>query len=468
MNRLLKLFALAFHLVLVPPVSAASADEHPLPLREFIELATKNDPAFEAILIDHIAIQYRRDSLLPDRDLILDVKHTHHFYLDQDRNSPVSSLSLSKLFADTGTDVSLSYDKAYSTASSSDESTLQLLVSQPIARNAFGKSNRLQDRIIGIENEVLRYQVTEAYEDYLAGLTMTYYNWYSAYENLKVGQASLESSKKLLANILERRRQKIALPIDVNKMKLALTGRQENLVVLQEIYDNYSNLVSKSLANKNQVDYVPVKPESPGGDIQFAHDYQRFVDSSRTYRVLRLLEQQGTMEVAKAADDLLPSTNLLLGYQVDGKDWGINNPDRSFFAGISLKWPIGRTVDKARHKLAEIEHKKTLLSNRNKFEELHTNLKSLYLQIQREQELIKVSEEKGRLAEAILRDEGENYSFGKVTLNDYIFAVNSVDENRFRLTEHTVARKKLLVEWLRLTDQLVKDDRTAAAANTVN
>jgi len=468
MNGLVRFVALALYLALSLPVMAANTGERPLPLQEFIELATKNDPAFEAILIDRMAIQYRRDSLLPDRDLVLDVKHTHHFYLDQDRNSPVTSLSLSKLFAISGTDVSLSYDKAYSTASSSDESTLQLLVSQPIARNAFGKSNRLQDRIIGIENDVLRYQVTEAYEDYLASLTVAYYNWYSAYENLKVGQASLESSKKLLANILERKRQKIALPIDVNKMKLALAGKQENLVVLQEIYNNYNNLVSKSLANRNGVGYVPVKPGSPAGDIQFESGYQRFTDASRTYQVLRLLEQKGTMEVARAADDLLPSTNLLLGYQVDGKDWGINNPDRSFFAGISLKWPIGHSVDKARHKLAEIEHKKTVLSNRNKYEELRTNLKSLYLQINRERELIKVSEEKSRLAEAILRDESENYSFGKVTLNDYIFAVNSVDENHFRLIEHTVARNKLLVEWLRLTDQLVRDDRTSAAANEVN
>jgi len=445
----------------VPGIAPASVqtEAQPLSLKEFIKLATRNDPAFEAILIDRLALQYRRDALLPDRDLILEVKHQHHYYLDQNRDSPQTSLSLSKLFPFSGADVSLSYGKVYSTSTTRDESSLQFLISQPIARNAFGKGLKLQDKIIGIENDVLRYQITEAYEDYLASLTAAYYNWYSSYENLKVGQAAFESNIKLLDNILERQRQKIALPIDVNKMELSLTGKRENLIVLQEIYDSLSNLVLKSVGSKTATQYVPVEPQSPVKDVQYERDYAHFTEQSRTYRTLRLLEQQGTLEVAKAADDLLPSTNLLLGYQVDGQDWGIRNPDRSYFAGVSLKWPLGRSIDKANYEIAQIAQKKTALSNRNKYEELQTNLKNLYQQIMREQELIAVSEKKIKLAEAILRDETENYSFGKVTLNDYIDAVNSVDENRFRHTEHTVARNKLMVEWLRLTDRLV-DEQT--------
>ena len=68
-----------------------------------------------------------------------------------------------------------------------------------------------------------------------------------------------------------------------------------------------------------------------------------------------------------------------------------------------------------------------------------------------------MSQKKIKLSEAILKDEAENYSFGKVTLNDYIDAVNRVDENRFSYTEHGVQLNKLLVEWLRLTDQLVDE-----------
>lgn len=443
----------------VSPVMATTTQTNlsALTLKDFIEQATRNDVTFETILIDQLALQYRRDILLPDSDVIMDVKYQYNFYLDQDRNNPEATISLSKLFPYNGTELSLSYSKASSTFSTTDDSSLQFLISQPIAKNAFGKGTRLQDKIIGIENDISRYQIVEAYEDYLASLTAAYYNWYSAYENLKVGQASYKSNQKLMKNMLDRQRQKIALPIDVNKMELLLIAKKENVIVLQEIYDTYTNLIFKAIRHKGASPYIPVKPGRPVSNVQYEQDYKNFTQNSRTYRALHLLEQQGTLEVKKAADDLLPSTNLLLGYQLEGEDWGIRNNESSYFAGISLRWPIGHSVDKAKQHIAQIEHKKTVLSNQNKYEDLRTNLKNLFLQIQREQKLITVAQKKIILAEAILKDEAENYSFGKVTLNDYIDAVNRVDENRFSYTEHSVQLNKLLVEWLRLTDQLVDE-----------
>lgn len=447
------LFISAGTAVLSPAIAANNHSV--LTLNTFIEQATKNDVTFEAILIDQLALKYRRDILLPDSDVIMDVKYEHNFYLNQDRSEPESTISLSKLFPYNGTQLSLSYSKSSSRLTTSNDSSLEFLISQPIAKNAFGKGTRLLDNIIGIENDISRYQIIEAYEDYLASLTVAYYNWYSAYENLKVGQSSYRSNQQLKKNILDRQRQKIALPIDVNKMELLLIGKKENLIVLQEIYDSYSNLIFKAIRHKGAIPFIPLKPGPPASTVNFEPDYKGFTQNSRTYKTLRLLEQQGTLEVKKAADDLLPSTNLLLGYKLEGSDWGIRDQDRSYFAGISLQWPIGRSVDKAKQHITQIEHKKTMLSNQNKYEDLHINLKNLYLQIQREQKLISIAKKKITLAESVLKDEAENYSFGKVTLNDYIVAVNRVDDNRFSLTEHTVQLNKLLVEWLRLTDKLV-------------
>lgn len=439
----------------VLPVLATTTQAPILPLKEFIQQVTRTDTTFEAILIDQYKLQYRRTILLPESDVVMDAKYQQNFYLDQDRSNPEATISLSKLFPYNGTEVSLSYNKTSSLASTIDDSNLQFLISQPIAKNAFGKGTRLQDKIIGIENDISRYQIVEAYEDYLASLTAAYYNWYSAYENLKVGQSSYESNQKLMANIRDRQRQNIALPIDVNKMELLLIGKKENLIVLKEIYDTFANLILKAIRHKDETAYIPAKPERPVANIEYEKNYKKFTQSSRTYKALHLLEQQGSLQVAKAADDLLPSTNLLLGYQLDGNDWGIRNQEDNFFAGISLRWPIGRSIDKAKQHIAKIEHKKTVLSNQNKYEELRTNLRNLFLQVQREEKLIKVSKKKIKLSEAILKDESENYSFGKVSLNDYIDAVNRVDENRFSYTEHSVQLNKLLVEWLRLTDQLV-------------
>ena len=442
-------------LVIISSTSSLIAANQTLTLNNFIQQAINNDLTFETILIDQLALKYRRDILLPDSDVIMNVKYQHNLYLNQNRDNPEASISLSKLFPYNGTRLSLNYNKNSSSISSSDDSSLKFLISQPIAKNAFGKGVQLSDKIIGIENDISRYQIIEAYEDYLASITSAYYNWYSAYENLKVGKASYKYNQKLMDNMLERQRQKIALPIDVNKMELLLIAKKENLIVLQEVYDNVNNLILKAIRHKGATTLVPSKEKRPTSHVQFEQDYHTFTQSSRTYQVLNLLENQGTIEVKKAADDLLPSTNLLLGYNKEGKDWGIRNEEDSYYAGIELRWPIGRSIDKAKQKIAQIKHKKTLLSNQNKYEELRTNLKNLYQQIEREQKLIKVANKKIKLAEAVLKDEAENYSFGKVTLNDYIDAVNLVDVTRFSFTEHTVQLNKLLIEWLRLTDQLV-------------
>lgn len=439
----------------VSPVIAKTQAK--LSLETFIKQATKNDSAFESILIDQLTLKHRRDILLPDSDIIMDVKYQYNFYLNQNTSKPEASVSLSKLFPYNGTQLSLTYNKAASGLTTTDNSNLQFLITQPIAKNAFGRGTQLQDEIIGIENDIRRYQIVEAYEDYLASLTTAYYNWYSAYENYKVGQLSYKSNQKLMENIRERQRQKIALPLDVNKMQLLLIGKKENLIILKEIYDSYSNLIFKAIRHKGNA-LIPTTPGRPVSKVQFESDYKNFTENSRTYKALQLLEQQGTMEVKKAADDLLPSTNLLLGYQLDGQEWGIQNQERSYFAGISVRWPIGRSVDNAKQKLTQIEYKKTMLSNQDKYEDLRVNLKNLHLQIQREQKLMGVAKKKIRLAKSILKDEAENYSFGKVSLNDYIAAVNRVDENRFSYTEHSVQLNKLFVEWLRLTDQLVNEN----------
>ena len=441
---------------LITPAVAKTQNHKPiLSLNDFIQQATQKDVRFETILIDQLSLKHRRDILLPDSDIIMDVKYQHNFYINQKNSKPEATVSLSKLFPYNGTQLSLSYNKAASALSTADDSSLQFLITQPIAQNAFGKGTELQDKIIGIENDIRRHQIIEAYEDYLASLTTAYYNWYSAYEDLKAGQLSYKSNQKLMENILARQKQKIALPIDVNKMQLLLIGKKENLIILKEIYDTYSNLIFKAIRHKDKTPYIPTAPGRPVSNVQFESDYKKFTQTSRTYKALHMLEQQGTMQVKKAADDLLPSTNLLLGYQLDGQEWGIQNPERSYFAGISVRWPLGRSVDRAKQSIAKIEHKKTLLSNQDKYEELYTNLKNIHLQIQREEKLLSIATKKINLSRSILKDEAENYSFGKVTLNDYIVAVNRVDENRFSYTEHNVQLNKLLVEWLRLTDQLV-------------
>ncbi|MBU1161233.1 MAG: TolC family protein [Proteobacteria bacterium] len=273
-----------------------------------------------------------------------------------------------------------------------------------------------------------------------------------------IAENSYTQNLKLLDDMNERKKQSIALPIDVNKIKLLVLAKKEDVIALKEDYKNLTNLIEKAIWHDVRMELVPKDPSDYHTlDIKFENDYEKFTQNSRTYKILEKLEKQSSLEVKKVASDLLPSTNLLIGYKVEGDEWGINGENDLLYAGISLQWPFPNQVERAQYRVSKIEHKKTKLSNQNKYLELQANLKNLYLGIKREKELIKIAELKMNLAEDILKDEAENYSFGKVTLNDYIDAVNLYDQNKFNKITHTVQIKKLLVEWLRLTDSLVAE-----------
>ncbi|MCB0310125.1 MAG: efflux RND transporter permease subunit, partial [Bdellovibrionales bacterium] len=210
-----------------PDTPASAQDHKKLSIEQFLASASNNDSVFEEILIDQSILKFQKELKLPPRDLILRIKQEHHLDLERDTDFPVSELSLAKLFPLSGSKISLSYLKQEDSFSSNSEAQLNLSVAQPIAENAFGHSNRLLDKIIGIEVDVASYQITEAYEDYFALLSTAYINWWAAYENLIIGESSYAQNLKLLDNIRERSLSQIALPIDVNKIKIQVLAKQE-------------------------------------------------------------------------------------------------------------------------------------------------------------------------------------------------------------------------------------------------
>ncbi len=433
------------------------ADFKPLAIEDFIEKAAANDKVFEEILVDELVLSYRKDLFLPARDFILEVKGQYDVFFDQGREDADVSVSLSKLFPFTGTDIEVGYLNAPSLTTDTMNSEFNALISQPIAQNAFGAATRLQDKILGIEIDVIRYQIIEAYEDYLASLINLYYNWYSAYERLQIGEASYRQNLTLLENMQKRAQNKIALPVDVNKVNLLVMSKEENVITLRREYRRLFNLIVKAIRYDVDKELIPMDPSAfHVFDIDFQKDYRSFTESSRTYDILKLLEDKSSMQVRKNADALLPSTNLLIGYKLDGRDWPIRDEDSMFYVGVEISWPFNDQVDQATYQTSRIDYRKKRLTNQNKYFQLETDLKNLYEQAKRDKELIALASQKIELAELVLKDESRNYSFGKITLNDYIDAVNKLDENRFNKILYTVELKKRILEWLRLSDQLIR------------
>ncbi|MFC1500872.1 TolC family protein [Elusimicrobiota bacterium] len=429
---------------------------HKLPVEDFVKLAIENDTVFEEILIDELSLKYSKGLQLPAKDIVLEIKGQYDAYFDLEKEYPEGSASLSKLFPYIGTSVSAEYTTMPSLSADQNSSMFTFLISQPLAENAFGFATRMHSKIIGIEIDVAKYQIVEAYEDYLATIITAYYNWYSAYENLKIGNSSYKQNLKLLENVKDRRRSNIALPIDVNKVNVQVLSKKENLITLEESYENVLNFIKQTIRYKGNEILEPMPPSDYKNKVVvFETEYENFKKESRTYDILKILEKKSSLEVKKNANELLPSTNLLLGYKTSGEDFDIKNEEKYAYGAISVSWPLSDQIAHAEYEISKITHKKTQISNENKYVQLYTDLKNLSIQIEREKKLISIADKKIKLAESILKDESQNYSYGKVTLNDYIDAVNRLDDNKFNRILHLVQLKILTTEWLRMTDQLI-------------
>ncbi|MFH2137835.1 MAG: TolC family protein [Candidatus Omnitrophota bacterium] len=427
-------------------------------LAEFINLAVQKDTEFEQILIDEYKLSYTPALTLDAQDIIMSIKNGHAFNLKTDEHDADVAVSLSRLFRKTGTTISTTYASDAET----DDSRAGLQLSQDIARNAFGRAGRLKEKLAGIDVDIARFQIVEAYEDYLAGLIMMYYNWYESFAKLNTAKTSYEENSKLLENIKDRRKSKIALDIDVNKISVQVLGKKESLIDLSAEYEAYCNDIKRVVGYDQTMMIEPVTPEQYLQDIQeFKTEYKSFSADSRTIRTLSLLEKQKTIQRDLEADILLPSIKLSLGLEAEGDGYGIENTEKKATAGVNLSWPLfGGQKERAAYEIAKVEAEKEQLNSLNVNKRLLADLKNLSKQIQKEKQLIDIAVEKISLAESIVRDETENYSYGKATLNDLIQEVNSLEDQRFSKILHSLKLQKLLVEWRRITDTLVSEQKT--------
>ncbi|MFH1772046.1 MAG: TolC family protein [Candidatus Omnitrophota bacterium] len=459
MKNILTIISLVFNFFIFSSISYAQevpcqeSDQcRELMLDEFIALACQNDPFFERLLIDEYMLNYYPAINLDPRDFILSVTDEHSLTLRKNELDADATVSLSKLFRKTGTTVSAEY----SLSSTDDESSASLLLSQDIASNAFGRAGRLKEKIAGVEVELSCYQLIEAYEDYLAGLLKLYYDWYEAYEKMKTAQVSYEKNIDLLENIKERKRNRIALEIDVNKISVQVLDKKAKLIGFTVDYNVFLNEVLRAVGQKNTFCFTPGPVSTQTLDFEpFENLYGVFKSSGRTSKILSFLEDKGVFEKNLRADELLPSIALTAEYKTEGSGYEIEHSQNSAILGLRFGWPFPGERKKARFETAKLSLERTKLSSALTNLQLYSDLSSLYEKINNEKQLIELARQKIDLAGEIVKDETENYSYGKVSLNDLIQEVNSLEDKKLEGIFHTIRFKKMLLEWFRLTDSLV-------------
>lgn len=422
---------------------------------DFLKVAAGKDDQFQRILAERLTTTYQEDLHLSSDDLVAKIKAEYGW--DKKESGLNTTLALEKLFRDSGTKVSASYQQQ---KYGSDQKTLRMSLIQDIAKNALGRMNRRSAKIIGMENQIIEYQVVEAYEDYLAKLSLIYLDWYLAYENHNISRRFYNDSLRQLNNIKKRRQKNIALDIDVNKAKLQAIDKKEKMILAQTKWQKLSYLIKEAMRDFSKTHYIPKKEfRYRFRRIEFEKAWQNF-HKTRTAKILGILTDKAFEGLEQSIDDLLPSTQLSLDLTRTERTTQVfpsSNQSKTdtVWLGITMEYPFSNKRKKALHAQAKTTHKKVILDSKVKKSSLKTTLYDLYQNILEQQERIETAAEMVKIAKRIVKDEKKSYTYGRTRLNDLIAAENSSQNYEFTQLTSQVNLEKSFIEWQRLTDNLL-------------
>ncbi|MEK9657273.1 MAG: efflux RND transporter permease subunit [bacterium] len=428
------------------------AETYPLTFTDFIEKSIAYDKEFKSLLKEQLKLTYFKDA---------------HAEAEEQFVSVVGGLYLQKGDSGIMTDISFNYEKprlGQSVKATLSVDTLDqkrrstgLTFSQDIARNAFGKSVQLQDNLLDIKTQLMHYQIVEAYEDYVAGLMTMYFDWMRDVERHRMAQSSLQENQKVLESVLKRQVKKIANETDVSKVKLQLLAKEEQVLMSQLKRDQRQAMLKQAMGVTHSMELIP------SGSINQFDDYRHLasifqdLSHSRSFKTLDLLRSQTDTDVSYLKRNLMPSltwSTIFLHQQQS------NSYENTAISQVSLGLPLKNINAESLHKQALVEKDNVDIETAATQESLQIQIRNIVAALESQTKRINIAKQKRVLAAYIFKEESKNYSYGNVTLNDYIDAVNRFDSIRLEELDHIMTRQQLCIELKRLTDTLVKSKGT--------
>jgi multidrug efflux pump subunit AcrB/outer membrane protein TolC len=411
-------------------------------LTEFIKTASQTDTQFHAILIDQHRVKYGipLSVNLPEFHLSL----LSSYSLNSPTTPPESRLSLTQTFPQIGQQINVILT---SDPHQNAIDTVQLQFSQDIARNAFGKANQLDLAIQGIKNEVVHYQIIEAYEAYMSRLLSLYYTWMRAYATTQLAASAVSESNKVLTHIRKRHHQNVANQTDVNKLELQLIEKQQMAISTEKNYAQTTTQIRRIMGLTQNIAIRPANEINCDPLPKKSALMKNKLAQNRSFIIFDLINAQAQRQTDRDYRHMLPA--ITVSAIVDT----ITN--QSGQIAMHLDLPVNKPNAKAHYAVSKINAEKTVLTNQSLERDLEAAIQSVYMALVYQKQLIDTAKDRKTLSAAILVDETENYTYGKIGLNDYIQAVNRFDQTRFDEINQKITFQQLSVEFKQLTDQLI-------------
>ncbi|MDA3851428.1 MAG: TolC family protein [Spirochaetaceae bacterium] len=440
-----------FHLLVIMFLLPNNAQET-LGLQKFLELTGANDPEFPVMLTQSAMLSWENILDIPAEDWTIGVSSELEMnFPDTQWDDIGGTLSLSRQFKSTGTIIDTDY------TASSGQSGLSFYIGQELAQGAFGRGHQYNVDQADINQRLARFQLTEVYEDYLAAAASIWFDWQLSYAGLQNAQLSYEENQRLLENVRRRAANSIASSSDVDRSLLQMLTKEETLITAQADYQQKTLLIHRYTGLPEALEIIPED------FISFPENWEVSLPESaknlntRSSKILQLLIDTAENQYLLQQDDILPSVQLYLNYDINGSGYNFENLGSTLSFGISaeIDWP--NPHGQASLERLRLNHLKEQQTADSRLQGYWWDLRLLYSRIELIDKLLISAQKKSDAAQRVYQARNEDYRQGRCTLTELISDQNSLQSARHVLLTRKINSNALRLEWFRLTDQLVTE-----------
>ena len=435
-------------------VEPVQAQEQIFSMSTFLSLAEKNDPNFKKLMSEERQLSYIMDEGLPSRGFELDALYEKGYVQEDGQDSELISATVSKEILETGTTLSATHSQV--TRPDRVEDVTDLRLEQSLYKNFFGRDVRLRKESLSQQEEKIRLEILESYEDYLIKIMNLYLEYRKASIEKDLAIRALADAKKLRNTVSQKKSKRIATSTDLDRSDLQLLLTRENLILKeQEVKTRWEAIkivIGDAQAKPPKLEKIYEK--------DFFQEVENFSDekltSLRAYTVLKIQSDINQKELTLTQRSQMPDFNLVVGFSEDNSTRFSTTVNRTeTVLGLSLNFPLFDSAGAATQKRAELnlfkarlDEEITLMSFKQSFQTIKETLLD-------QKKRLEIGQNKVIVSKRIVKDQNRRYQFGRIDLDELIETQNELTSYEQQYQSDRVEYNRTYLRWLALTDQLL-------------
>lgn len=477
-----------FVVLLILALSTQIAAAEVLTLDNFVKTSVKNNPTYQISVQEYlIALEQNKSSKsLEDWNLVLSG------LWNEATPAPISSFSanyqkttgytvgLEKYIADTGTAIQLEHANNrieaqypppttipgigtldFNPPSKYYLSSVSLTIIQPLWKNAFGLATKNALKMSDYSLELARIKLSEDWEDFIALLTNEYATWQKCHINVKLVQDKVKTVESQLVLVKKQLRYGLSEDLDLVQLKQKLAAYKLLLEQAKLACETQTRKIFLLMGEVNDAatKTAPEKFKANGPVIDEPDAYSYLISSSNIKKTADILVDLQKTNLETKDDAKKMDVSLVLSTKPNAFTQGfsdslsrIGNYNENTVS-VTASQPLGNDQAKAEAKEARLTYEKALKQKEEIFLNSKIGLSSLYTNLNRLANMIKLSKNNLKLAKQRLALEKKKFYQGRNSIFFILQAEDDVLQAENSLNETVFLREAIINQIKTMTDQ---------------